>query len=309
MEKFNWKKQGLIFNPLGRFDWMQSHATTPTPLHLMDDCYRVFFSTRNKINQNQTAFIDINLNNPSKTLKMSQKPVFQMGQLGAFDCDGVYMTSILRYDNKLYGFYGGWNAGKRDLFYSKIGLAVSEDNGENFRRLSNAPILNIDEKDPLSVMAPHVIIDEGVWKMWYASASKFYRDNGQLKSIYTVKYATSNDGITWAKSNRIAIPLGEEDSNIARACILKNNNNYEAWYPVVSKMTNEYRIGYAESINGIDFERKDDIVGIEKSDVGWDSKAITYPYVLNHRNKLYLFYNGNNFGREGFGLAICDLNE
>lgn len=304
---FNWKKLNLIFDPTDRYDWMQTHATTPTPIHLYDDTYRVFFSTRNAKNQNQTAFLDIDLKDPKRIINISEKPVLSLGDYGAFDCDGVYMTSIVKSDDKLYGYYGGWNAGKNNLFYSKIGLAVSENNGLTFKRISKAPILNIDDVDHLSTMAPFVIKDNDLWKMWYASASKFYLENEQLKSIYTVKYAESDDGINWKKSNIISIPLGEKDSNIARACIIKEDNIYRAWYPVVSKQTNQYRIGYADSEDGILFDRKDHLSGISVSKEGWDSQAITYPYVINHKNKLYLFYNGNNFGKEGFGLAVQSI--
>ena len=58
----NWKKLGLIFDPTNRYDWMQTHATAAMPVHIEGDIYRVFFSTRNKLNQSQTAFIDIDIN-------------------------------------------------------------------------------------------------------------------------------------------------------------------------------------------------------------------------------------------------------
>lgn len=304
--KYNWEKLGLIFDPSNRFEWMKTHATTPVPLGLYGNIYRIFFSTRNQENQNQTGYIDIDLNEPQNILNISKRPVFDLGQLGTFDCDGVYMTSIVENENKLYGYYGGWNAGKKNLFYSKIGLAISEDNGKSFQRFSKAPILGIDDIDPLSTMAPFVLKENQGWRMWYASASKFYYHSGKLKSLYSIKYASSEDGINWLKSDIVSIPLGNEDSNIARACVLKTSQNYMAWYPVVSKKTNQYRIGYAESSDGINFERKDDLAGINKSNEGWDSNAITYPNVIRHKEKLYMFYNGNEFGKDGFGLAICE---
>jgi len=31
---------------------------------------------------------------------------------------------------------------------------------------------------------------------------------------------------------------------------------------------------------------------------------IEYPYVFYHKEKRYMLYNGNGFGKTGFGLAV-----
>jgi hypothetical protein len=33
---------------------------------------------------------------------------------------------------------------------------------------------------------------------------------------------------------------------------------------------------------------------------------IEYPFVLRHKNEIYMLYNGNGYGKTGFGLAIWD---
>jgi len=65
-----------------------------------------------------------------------------------------------------------------------------------------------------------------------------------------------------------------------------------------------YRLGYAESIDGIKWERMDRCVGITVSEDGWDSDMIEYAAVVPYKNKYYMFYNGNNYGEFGIGLAI-----
>ena len=67
-----------------------------------------------------------------------------------------------------------------------------------------------------------------------------------------------------------------------------------------------YRMGYAESQNGLNWERMDEKVGIDVSATGWDSEMIQYPYVFNHKNKKYMLYNGNDYGKEGAGLAVLE---
>jgi hypothetical protein len=64
-----------------------------------------------------------------------------------------------------------------------------------------------------------------------------------------------------------------------------------------------YRIGYAESIDGINWIRKDNEIDIDVSQEGWDSEMICYPSVISVKEKTYLFYNGNNNGETGFGYA------
>jgi hypothetical protein len=47
-------------------------------------------------------------------------------------------------------------------------------------------------------------------------------------------------------------------------------------------------------------------VNLKLSDSGWDSEAIAYPYVIRIKNKYIMFYNGNGFGKTGFGYAISE---
>ena len=45
-------------------------------------------------------------------------------------------------------------------------------------------------------------------------------------------------------------------------------------------------------------------VDIDVSLVGWDSEMIEYPFVFEHKNKRYMLYNGNHYGKTGFGIAV-----
>ena len=56
------------------------------------------------------------------------------------------------------------------------------------------------------------------------------------------------------------------------------------------------------------FKRRDEEVGIDVSPAGWDSAMIEYPYVFDHGGARYLLYNGNDYGREGFGLAVLETS-
>lgn len=302
-----WKKLGLIFRPDRSLDWMQSHAATPVPIHLKDDDYRIFFSSRNKFNQSTLAFIDIDINSPKKIKSISQNPVMDLGELGHFDCDGIYGTSIVKRDNKLILYYSGWNAGLRGLFYCSIGIAVSDNLGKSFKRLKKSPVLSRDEIDPWACLAPVVIKDNEKWIMYYTSGIKLYKDSESLNSFYDSKIAISEDGYNWQKTNKTAIPLTDNITNIGRTSVIKIDEKYFVWFPYVTKINKQYRIGYGESLDGMNFGNFRYDKDINVSDNGnWDSEAVTYPWIFMHKNKKYMLYNGNNYGKTGFGLAIYE---
>ena len=305
---------GKIFEANEQRDWMCSHATVPTPLYLGEEKFRIYFSTRDSFLRNQVGFIEIKLREKVEITHISEKPVISLGDLGHFDCDGIYATSIVHSGDDLMFFYAGWNAGLRGLFYSSIGLAVSKDGGSTFERYSKAPILGRDEIDPWAVMAPFVLkISESKWMMWYASGIKlFYDGTDKLRSRYDIKTAISQDGYTWEKTGNTAISLGSRDTNIARACVLLTDSGYEVWYPYVNKFIDQYRIGYGQSVNGLNFTRMDDApqskIFPSEDETAWDSKAVTYPHIFEHRDRRYMLFNGNEFGKSGFGLALWEDN-
>lgn len=79
------------------------------------------------------------------------------------------------------------------------------------------------------------------------------------------------------------------------------------WFSSRADKTNDtYRIRYAESDDGIKWIRKDEEVGINVSDKGWDSEMICYPFVFKHNNSHYMLYNGNSYGKSGIGLAVLE---
>lgn len=298
-----WNKRGLIFSPSGQYAWMITHAAAPVPLHLQDDLYRVYFASRDAQNRSHVGYVELDLRAPNEVRRLASKPALALGPLGHFDADGVYAASLVEHDQKLWMYYIGWNAGARQpIFYASVGLAMSEDGGRSFQRASAAPILARSEFDPCLVGAPCVIVDDGVWRMWYVSGFKWEETGGELHSYYHTKYAESKDGINWQRNGLVCIDLKLGERNIARPCVLKENGRYKMWYSHDSGQG--YRIGYAESSDGYVWARRDDEAGIDVSPSGWDSEAIAYPWVFNHQGRKYMLYNGNRFGYDGIGLAV-----
>jgi hypothetical protein len=298
-----WVKKGLIFSPAGRYPWMRTHAALPVALRLGGDVYRVYFASRDEQNRSHVGYAELDSRSPERMLRLSSGPVLAPGPLGCFDADGVYPASIVQDEQKLYMYYIGWNAGKREpIFYASIGLAVSEDAGRSFQKASIAPIMARSEYDPCLVTSPCVLLDNGVWRMWYVSGLRWEETGGELHSYYHIKYAESKDGVNWQRNGRVCIDLRPGERNIARPCVLKENGRYKMWYSHDSGQG--YRIGYAESADGYVWTRMDDEAGIDVSATGWDSEALAYPWVFDHNGRKHMLYCGNGFGRDGFGLAV-----
>mgnify|MGYP001348373086 CR=1 FL=1 len=300
----SWKKLGLILKPKDfNLKWWQSFGMDPTPLKLRNSIYRIFFCGRNKINQSQIGFADIDLNEPTKILKVSKNPVLEPGSLGSFDDNGVTASCAIRIGSKIRLYYIGWKPKSTTRYSLMTGLAISKNQGKSFKRYSRAPILNLTDREPYSILtAPFVLkLKKNRWIMWYVSCEKWVNKD---YPIYNIKHAFSKDGITWNQKGLISINLKKKERAVARPCVLYENNIFKMWYCYETKV-GKYMIGYAQSKNGTKWIRKDQkaqIFGGKKGE--WDSEMIAYPYVIKHKKKKFMFYNGNTYGKDGVALAI-----
>lgn len=300
-----WTKQGLIYRPDPTLPWQTSHAALPTRLSIGGSRYRIFFSSRDECNRAHVGRFDIDLTT-GVTSNSAREPVLAPGDWGHFDDHGVQACSIARADNgDIYLYYLGWNTGKKEpLFYAAIGLAISRDGGETFTKYSPAPILQRSRFDPWMVSGGTVIRQGPAWLMYYLSGFKFEFTAGGAISRYDIKIARSRDGIDWTRSGEVALALQDDETNISRMTIDEHDGGYRAWFPVKRRDVG-YRCGYAESVDGITWTRNADH-SLPVSESGWDSQAIDKMEVIRHDGRLYMLYNGNQFGRDGIGLAHSD---
>lgn len=299
-----WTKLGLIYEPSrGGHCWMSSHASVPFADHLHDDIFRIYFSSRDAEKRSFTIFIEIDVNRPGRVIRVPDHPVLSPGSKGSFDDNGAMLSWIVSNDDTKYLYYIGWNLGVSIPFRNAIGLALSDSSGV-FQKYSNGPIMDRSPFDPYFVASSCVRIEEGMWRMWYLSCVKWELINAKPRHWYHIKLAQSKDGISWFSERKVCIDFKSRDEYaISRPCVLKDGNIYKMWY---SFRGQTYRIGYAESVDGINWVRMDDDVGVNVSDSGWDSEMIEYPFVFDHKGNRYMLYNGNGYGATGFGLAVLE---
>lgn len=300
-----WQKLGRIFDPVDHCEVSDlPFAMLPTPLKISNDIFRIFYSGRDKLNRSYISYFDFDMQNRS-IVSQSKNPILEPGPLGHFDDNGVTPTCAIRIDEKnIFLYYVGWKPRSTTRFGLIAGFAQSHDGGATFKRASNSPILQLNDAEPISILtAPFVIFDNGEWKMWYVSGVRW---EGPDLPIYNIKYATSKDGKKWNQTGIVCIENRLNETALARPCVLKDLNGYRMWYAY--KLNTAYRIGYAESKDGIAWDRKDDLAGISISDSGWDSEMIEYGYVFSYLDNLYMLYNGNDYGKSGIGLAVLKKN-
>ena len=303
-----WRRIGFFSVPSGHYPWMQSHAQLPTPVVLDNGLVRVFFASRNANQRSSIAYTDLRIRANGEKIsfeRICSEPVLSPGPPGHFDEHGVYPSCVIRENGIFYLFFIGWNQGKEaPLFYASIGLALSED-GIHFKRDSTAPLLDRSKHDPCLVTSPHVYVEGGIWKMSYVSGVKWIRNSdGQLQSYYHIKLAESLGPRGWKRCGRVAIDFGQGETNIARpSVIIGGRVPYRMWFSYVNAGIGKYRIGYAESTDGKSWSRKDEQAGIT-IDKKYCTEMICYPAVFQFKGRHFMLYNGDNFGRSGFCIAV-----
>ena len=303
---FKWKKLGRIFDPTQIKDkhWMKEFAQAPATL-VFDEFVRVYFSCRPPRDSkgqyvSYTGYVDLDRSNLLKIIKVSDKPIMQLGELGTFDEFGIYPVSVIRNGDDVWAYYAGWTRCESVPFNTAIGLAISRDGGG---------ILSYSLNEPFVLSGPKIRRFNNTWYLWYIAGRKWKLVDGRAEPVYKIRMALSSDGIHWDKINKdLIVSRLEEDEAQASPDVFHANGKYHMFFCYrysshYRGRENGYRIGYASSTNLIDWMRDDAKAGIDISEEGWDSEMVAYPHVFELDGKTYMFYLGNQVGREGFGLA------
>jgi hypothetical protein len=316
-----WKKLGRVFNPnnqkiLGEFT---TFAQAPQVLEF-EDFVRVYFSTRKKDNENKflshVAFVDMT-KDFSTIIKVSQNQVIALGGLGCFDEHGIFPFNVLKVQDKIYAYTCGWSRRTSVSVETATGLAFSKDDGVSFEKLGSGPILSANLNEPFLVGDSFVTYDNGLFDMWYIFGTKWIQVDEQSKPerVYKIGYANSTDGINWQRNGQPIIKdvLNEyECQALPTVVFFKNKYHMVFCYRFATSFRTDikrgYRLGYAYSYNKTDWIRNDEHLGFALTyNNDWDGNMNCYPHFCIINNKLHLLYNGNSFGKDGFGVAILDM--
>jgi len=299
-----WKKLGLLYVPKEgvRHPKLMSHAANPLPVHLDGDVYRVFFSGRDENNRSSVGAVDIDLVE-RKIINEHFIPFFEHGLPGSFFADGVSIGNCYVVGGVRYMLFMGWQNPENGHWRGDIGrLIVTPD--ITLELDSSEPFMGCDQLDPISLSYPWVQQrPNGGYDIWYGSTLNWDAGNGEM--LHVIQHGFSENGHLWHRSG-LSVPyeVGRFQA-FSRPTVVQNLDGvFEMWFSYRSGTGDKYRIGYATSESGRDWALDFEKTGITVSDSGWDSEMIEYPFVFDHQGYRYMLYNGNGYGKTGFGLAV-----
>ena len=315
-----WTKLGKIFDPTEHSlpNNCLEFAQSPQTL-VMSDRVRVYFSTRERDSVGKylshVAFAEFDKKMQNIT-GISNHTVIQLGDLGCFDEHGIFPINVVRDGDRVLAYTTGWNRKVSVSADASVGLAISHDDGLTFQKYGKGPILAPSLNEPFLIGDAFVALYGGIYHMWYIYGTKWKKfvESDPPDRVYKIAHARSEDGINWQRDGRqiIADKLNADECQ-ALPTVFHLDGTYHLYFcyrqahDFRKVSNNAYRIGYAYSKDLINWERDDSKAGIDVSEDGWDSQMQCYPHTFQSDGKVYMLYNGNEFGRFGFGLAVLDV--
>jgi len=321
MASLRWRKLGKVFDPA---DFTlpagcREFAQAPQAL-VLDDLVRIYFSTRTLDPRNgkylsHVAFVDMR-KNLRDVLQVSGHAVIPLGGLGCFDEHGIFPMSVLRHGDAIYGYTCGWSRRVSVSVETAIGLAISRDGGMTMQRVGDGPVLAASLREPFLVGDGFVKVVGETFHMWYifGTAWRSRAPGAPPDRTYKIGHATSKDGVEWVKEEGRQIIddlLGPEECQ-ALPSVIEISGRYHMFFcyrqsfDFRQNRDRSYRIGHAWSDDLRSWTRESRCPGLDVSRDGWDSGMMCYPNAVTCDGEVYLLYNGNEFGRHGFGLAVLE---
>lgn len=292
--KQKWKIIDLIIKPKKSL-LQRSHCMVPTVKRINKDVIRVFYSSRDNHNISRIFYSDYNLTK-EKLQDNPSDPVFDIGELGAFDDNGVIPSCLISKGDYDYLFYIGWNKKSRVRMNLFGGLAYKKKREKKFKRYFKSPILERNSHDYLFNTAPFVIRHKNKYLMYYSSTIKWINEN---LPVYNIKMCESKNLIHWKRKGQVCINLKKKEFALGRSNLIVHNKKFMMWYSYKGK---NYKIGYAESKDGKKWVRKDHLIKF-KNNKNFKFKMMEFSFVFRHKNNLYMLFNADNYGEKGIYLA------
>ena len=315
-----WHRHGKIFDPRDHrlASGCEEYAQSPQAL-VFDDFVRVYFSSRQRDAGGKflshVCYADFTPDF-KRVIAVNHDPVIPLGKLGCFDQHGIFPMNVVRLGGRIHGYTSGWTRRVAVSVDTGIGLAFSDDDGRTFTRIGDGPVLAASLHEPFLVGDPFVLAGDGLLHMWYIFGVRWTRfsTDAAPDRVYKIGHATSEDGVHWRKDEgqRIIADVLHEDESQALPTVIRIGTRYHMFFcfresaDFRTRKGRGYRLGHAWSNDLANWTRDDGAGGLELSSSGWDSEMMCYPHLFECGGRISLLYNGNAFGRHGFGLATLE---
>lgn len=315
-----WRRVGKLFDPSDYTlaSGCTSFAQSPQAL-VFDDHVRIYFSSRQPDSNGKflshVCYVDMTRDLGS-VIGVNQTPVIELGKLGCFDQHGIFPMHVMRHDGRIHGFTSGWTRRVSVSVDTGIGLSFSDDDGRTFQRIGDGPVLTSSLHEPFLVGDPFVMVVDGVYNMWYIFGTHWvqFTDGQAPDRVYKIGHATSSDGINWRKQEgrQIVGDALHENESQALPTVVRIGEFHHMFFCFRESSDfrtgkgRGYRIGHAYSSDLVTWTRDDEAGAPPLAEAGWDSEMMCYPHAFELDGRIHLLYNGNEFGRHGFGVAVLE---
>lgn len=228
---------------------------------------------------------------------------------GAFDEFGVMPGDVSLKDGGIQLLYTGWTRPTDYPYETSIGKVFCDIQTEKFDRTTSTLLLGKTESEPYLCNGPMLVINNNVQHLFYASGTGWIDVGEKKESIYKIMHAKSLDGERWLRSAETCLQdrLTNECQNAPTIFFHENFFHMIYCYRYGDNFRNKergYRLGYAYSTDLDNWFRDDKKLILEGVDEAWEIEMKCYPGVIKVKNKIFMFYCGNNFGQSGFGVAV-----
>lgn len=300
--RFQVEKKGLIYSPDNVNQWMRHTVITPAPFLVSPEIIRVYAGFMDDKGISRLGFIDLDASNPTNILGLSKQPILELGQPGTFDDNGMILGDIIHVQDRLRLYYVGFQIPQKAKFLAFSGVAESIS-GDEFKKIYSVPVMDRSPQGPY-IRAIHTVLRESdKYRVWYSVGDGWQVIEGKSYPKYYICYAESMDGLNFDRMiDHPCILPGPNEYRIGRPKVFKLGDQYHMLF-TYDTLDKQYHVGYAFSKNGVEWVRDDTAFPLFRSDQGWDSEMVCYPVPLFWKDKIYLFYSGNDMGRTGVGYA------
>ena len=311
-----WQRLGQIFDTASHPVEFAPEGFAQSPQAcVMADRVRIYFSCRSRDGGgkflSQVAFVDFDLG-LRDVLAVSREPVIALGGLGHFDEHGIFPFNVLADGDRILAFTTGWNRRASVPTDAAIGLALSTDGGIRFEKVGAGPVLAPGLHEPFLVGDAFVLRVQQRLHMWYVHGARWIVGSmaTEPERVYKIAHAVSDDGLAWRRQGRPIVPdrLGPDECQ-ALPTVIEHEGVHHMLFcfrqatDFRSNRDRAYRLGHAWSSDLVTWQRDDSQWTLDRPQAGWDSQMMCYPHLFRLGSQIHLLYNGNQFGRGGFGLA------
>ncbi|MEQ6292389.1 hypothetical protein ACFPAG_17445 [Vogesella sp. GCM10023246] len=300
-----WEKLGLVYQADQHSNemWRNNSALTPQPFRLNAETIRVFAGFRDTDGISRIGYVDVAAANPQIVSAISEHPVLNIGRDGCFDDNGLIMGDVVQAGDDVYLFYVGFQLVKKAKFLAFSGVAISRDGGNTFMRLCESPVLGRADGQAFIGAIHTARFENGIWRLWFAQGDGWEMINGVPYPRYHICYTETKDLLNIPRHSKICVQCDYPDYRIGRPKVYRLLDGNYLMYATKGSVLGDYFPVAFRSYDGITWEEDQAPLGITLSESGWDSQTLCYPALLAGERETWMFYNGNQMGVDGFGVA------